>query len=315
MSKYTILNGAFSVVATANTLHMAKRAFYDEVKADNLSSLILLDENLDSYAIFRGGKVVAGRKWQAFVKSSYNVPKAAPAPMAVVPQESYTALQAKWLAKNNLKVGDEVKIVKATESYKDGWDNNWCALGMDKQVGKVGKILGYTSLGVHVETDDKAYSYHFDSLQVVPTVKRVCQDVIDSLNAEKLMAITGNTVQFKGHIPYNESAQEFIQNNSCSVCAKGAILTEWVRKFNKLTVRELARAGSDSLGDWPADLVELFGVKLLDEIEVAFERFHSVVWCDVPYSRRQYLSEKYHEIVDNKTRMIKIMQDIINDDF
>lgn len=329
MTKYSVINSLLNVLASANTLHMAKRAFYDEVKMNPDAKLMLVDANLETYAIFRDGKVVAGRKWQAFVKSSYNAPK----PKVTTPAEmvtpapvvkSYVELQADWLAANDLKVGDEVKIVAKIDDYKDGWQNSWYDFGMNPTIGKTGKISLISSNGIHLTVKRDRYGYHFESLEVVPTIKRVCKDVIAQINAELLQCHTGVTINIR-HDAYhdmterereNTSAKEFLADKKCIVCGVGGVAISWIRRFNKFSVVQAARMATDTTESLPPELVELFGEKLLAEIEVAFEKkTHEWNYERVASARRIELIDRYRHIFDPNERLITIMQDIIDDKF
>lgn len=52
---------------------------------------------------------------------------------------SYVERQSKWLADNNVKVGDKVRVVRKAQSREDGWGNAWVE-DMDDWVGKVFKV-------------------------------------------------------------------------------------------------------------------------------------------------------------------------------
>lgn len=330
MNKYSVVNSLLNVVASANTLHMAKRAFYDEVKMSPDAKLMLVDADLETYAILRDGKVVAGRKWQAFVKSSYNVPKpkaatpvevVAPAPVPVV--KSYKELQADWLKANDLKEGDEVKIVAKVD--KVDWENSWYDFGMNPTIGLTGTIIHFGSYGIRLRTEvGSSYSYHFESLEVVPTIKRVCQDVIAQINAELLVCQAGCTISIRSDEFYNMSAQEeqntsakeFLADKKCMVCGVGGLAISWVRRYNKFSVYQANRMATDTTESLPPDLVKLFGEKLLAEVEVAFEKkVH--LWNSflVTGSRKDELISRYSVIFDSNKRLIKIMEDIIDDKF
>lgn len=56
---------------------------------------------------------------------------------------SYAERQAKWIADNDVKKGDKVRVTRKADSYEDGWDNSWTQ-DMDKAVGNV-----YTVADIH----------------------------------------------------------------------------------------------------------------------------------------------------------------------
>lgn len=52
-------------------------------------------------------------------------------------KKSYIERQDEWIKKNDLKIGDKVRLIRKAESVEDGWPNVW----PDKVDGWVGKIL------------------------------------------------------------------------------------------------------------------------------------------------------------------------------
>lgn len=52
-------------------------------------------------------------------------------------KKSYVERQDDWVKKNNIKIGDKVRLIRKAESVEDGWPNVW----PDKVDGWVGKIL------------------------------------------------------------------------------------------------------------------------------------------------------------------------------
>jgi hypothetical protein len=64
---------------------------------------------------------------------------------------SYQERQQKWMDTNNIKVGDEVRILRKATSYEDGWGTTWES-SMNVCDGKLGVISGVDrNLGIHVE--------------------------------------------------------------------------------------------------------------------------------------------------------------------
>jgi len=56
---------------------------------------------------------------------------------------SYKSEQEKWLEKNNVKVGDEVTVIKKVKGgFKNGWRSTWQPM-MDQTVNKVGIYKGF----------------------------------------------------------------------------------------------------------------------------------------------------------------------------
>lgn len=50
---------------------------------------------------------------------------------------SYEERQAEWIKENNIKIGDNVRLIRAASSGEDGWPNGW----PDKATRWVGKML------------------------------------------------------------------------------------------------------------------------------------------------------------------------------
>lgn len=72
-------------------------------------------------------------------------------------ESSYVERQDKWLADNDIKVGDKVRIVRKAGSCEDGWDNIW-RLNMDEAAGKVGTVsrisANFREWGIEVDVPD-----------------------------------------------------------------------------------------------------------------------------------------------------------------
>ncbi len=56
--------------------------------------------------------------------------------------KSYEQRQKEWVQKNDLKIGDKVKVLRKAKSYEGGWNNSWC-LYMDSTVGKEFVVNGF----------------------------------------------------------------------------------------------------------------------------------------------------------------------------
>lgn len=69
-------------------------------------------------------------------------------------EPSYAERQAKWIADNDIKRGDKVRIVRAADSKEDGWRNRWNP-DMDEAVGRVGTVshisANLAELGIGVD--------------------------------------------------------------------------------------------------------------------------------------------------------------------
>lgn len=119
-------------------------------------------------------------------------------------------------------------------------------------------------------------------LKLPPFLQRmlIAQDVINRLDAQKIVPLNGSVFGSwtSGSYVHGEvSPQDFINNNSCEACAKGALVCSWVGNFNEVTWREIRRTSSDVVNAakydtfYPKELVEIFGANVLDLIEFAFE--------------------------------------------
>lgn len=151
----------------------------------------------------------------------------------------------------------------------------------------------------------------------VPTIQNVCQDVIDRIDSLKLQAKSGNLFGLTFRILMDQadsgvSAQNFIKNNVCAACGKGAVLSSYVGLYNNFTVGQLRTCQYEldnyRGGGFPEELVGLFGRVLLDEIEVAFE-CTSYSWTHRD-ARYRPLIEKYCGIQDKQMRLRQIMCDV-----
>lgn len=72
-------------------------------------------------------------------------------------EPSYAEHQAKWIADNDVKKGDKVRIARKADSKEDGWGNNWNP-DMDEAVGKVGTVSHISAnlreCGIEVDVPD-----------------------------------------------------------------------------------------------------------------------------------------------------------------
>lgn len=147
------------------------------------------------------------------------------------------------------------------------------------------------------------------------TVKEICQDIIDSTLAKQFIPARGKLIRGLSNLLENFSGtpQEFCATVQCECCAKGALVIKWIEKFNNISRDEFLNFDYTSDG-LPKDLVKLFGTRLLDEIEVAFElSFFS--WADILLDRFYQLESQYSLYKNEDERLIAIMQDIIDDKF
>jgi len=160
-------------------------------------------------------------------------------------------------------------------------------------------------------------------------VKEVCQDVINRVRSGSLVpnrgsVLCGDTEKIFANMVSNKSCKETINNNVCKVCAKGSIFLSWVGTNNKYTTKQVLDFNYDLEyeGSCPIEIKNIFGKKLLNAIEIAFE-LEVFSWSynsKSPigeYERleelRKFYVKEYSE--DEKERLLEIMQDIIDDRF
>lgn len=68
-------------------------------------------------------------------------------------KKSYEERQDEWIKKNDLKIGDRVRVIRKAESDEDGWSAVWAA-EMDAVVGKAGVVKRFLgNVGIRVSFD------------------------------------------------------------------------------------------------------------------------------------------------------------------
>lgn len=118
---------------------------------------------------------------------------------------------------------------------------------------------------------------HFEKLS--PAAKRVAiaEDVLERLHTGKLHSGKQGLIKFPERYESQlgapgDSAQEIVNENICSCCAKGALMVSWVGNFNEVSFGELEWFSYDlSNRSYPGALLDLFGREQLDLIEVYYE--------------------------------------------
>lgn len=97
----------------------------------------------------------------------------------------------------------------------------------------------------------------------------IAKDVLAQLASDKYVSTNGTYFRFTKGGRYiwqdDASAQEFIQDSTCHVCAKGAAVCSYVRHFNERTTNQLDQNDPE--------IVAVFGKKMWDVIEAMFEGF------------------------------------------
>lgn len=117
----------------------------------------------------------------------------------------------------------------------------------------------------------------FDKLDNIEKRKWVAKDVLKRIANNNVVPCPGvyfnNRSEVFGYdIEYdpedNRPAKGFLNDKPCEVCAKGSLMVSWVGSFGGCSVKETASFTEEQP---PEDLEDIFGAKLLDLIEIAFE--------------------------------------------
>lgn len=81
-------------------------------------------------------------------------------------EKSYEERQKEWIAANNIKLGDKVRILRKARDHENGWLNRWGGLEMDREVGKIGRVTSIFS-DIRVDTDTNWFFYPYFVLEKV----------------------------------------------------------------------------------------------------------------------------------------------------
>jgi hypothetical protein len=119
----------------------------------------------------------------------------------------------------------------------------------------------------------------FDKLSRAQQRVAIAKDVIDrdkaglfgtadNLNFESTFLHEKNQENF-----LNRNPKEFFNSKKCHVCAKGALVCSWVGNFNSYDAQQVRNFSLDieRPNRYPEQLLEIFGKRMLDQIEIAFE--------------------------------------------
>lgn len=103
----------------------------------------------------------------------------------------------------------------------------------------------------------------------------IARDVVARLNAKKLRALpleifSSNTTYLRNG---STGLQNAINSNTCEACAKGALCISYIGNFNHYENLMFSPQlyNVDITDEYPKELLDIFGKKLLDVIEIAFE--------------------------------------------
>lgn len=80
-------------------------------------------------------------------------------------EPSYIDRQNEWIKKNDIKIGDQVKVTRIASGFESGWGNMWVDC-MDKQVGKILRVKRIAEIHSGIQLDDNFY-YPFFVLEKV----------------------------------------------------------------------------------------------------------------------------------------------------
>jgi hypothetical protein len=129
---------------------------------------------------------------------------------------------------------------------------------------------------------NEACPINYESLTVEEKRVLLARDVIEQLEGDTLLARRGwiLTEHFFDGAPTDEQdAQDYARNKVCQVCAKGAILMAFIRRFDSFTIGELRTVASlrrdyhhgyQSKIEY-SKIAEVFFPRMLAELEILFE--------------------------------------------
>jgi hypothetical protein len=122
----------------------------------------------------------------------------------------------------------------------------------------------------------------FDKLSLNEKRVALAKDVIARIEADNFKENSGEL--FRGAASYKTGLdpKDAINNNTCEVCARGAILCSWIGNFNEVKWNEIdhilpqSRVSSPLVSVYsstlfPPQILEVFGREMLDNMEAAFE--------------------------------------------
>lgn len=77
-------------------------------------------------------------------------------------KKSYTERQDEWIKKNDLKIGDRVRITRKAGNYEDGWGVSWASFPMDSFIGKEACVRDINGgAGIHAECEKDFGGWNF----------------------------------------------------------------------------------------------------------------------------------------------------------
>ncbi len=148
----------------------------------------------------------------------------------------------------------------------------------------------------------------FDAM--TPAEKRIaiCQDVIMRIEAENFIQNEGQILKGEAVRGVPLDLKKAINNKTCEVCARGAILCSWIGNFNKVKwadIKHMIDSGYEaslistySSTRFPEQVLEVFPREMLDNIEAAFEK-SSYSWHYSQYETKKY-AEAFKQQFENE---------------
>ncbi len=119
----------------------------------------------------------------------------------------------------------------------------------------------------------------FDKLSRHEKRVALSKDLLLRVEEKRIVAYRGKIVRLLTMDIFgsedNVRTQEIINNPSqpCEACAKGGLLLAWIGNFDSFNAKALFNVNHNGVAaGFPAELVEIFGSRLLCALEVAFEQ-------------------------------------------
>lgn len=114
----------------------------------------------------------------------------------------------------------------------------------------------------------------FEKLSRKEKIVEICKDVLLRIDSNLIKANNSNFFENRNELFDRQSTstevQDTLNSKSCEVCAKGGLVCSWIGNFNNTNVEDLFDINQYA-HTLPTDLIELFGLQMLDDIELLFE--------------------------------------------
>lgn len=166
----------------------------------------------------------------------------------------------------------------------------------------------------------------FDKLSLNEKRVALAKDVIARINTENFVEYSGQLFRGPASLKTDMNPKTAINNHTCEVCARGAILCSWIGNFNKVgwdalikfTPAAPRRTEYDSMF-FPNQLLEVFDKEMLDNMEAVFEA-STYGWHYDQHETQKYVDAFSREVegedggdtVTVGASIIEIMEHIIN---